>query len=209
VAYHWYAHYLMFMDRLDDSVAYSRRAAELDPVNSDLAACVGWHCLFARRYDLATAQSLKAMELDPTSFSAHLYLGRAYEQQGKFEEAIAEFQNALPNSNGAPAVLAALGHAYAAAGKPDEARKMLNMLKEKSRDRYVSAYNMAVVYAGLGDADATFDWLDKAFLERSTWLIHVKWDERFAPLRQDPRFGQLLKRIGLPSERRANPQFTV
>ena len=208
-AYHWYAHYLMFTDRLDDSVAYSRRAAELDPVNSDWAACVGWHCLFARRYDLAATQSLKAMELDPTSFSAHLYLGRAYEQEGKFEEAIAEFQNALPNSNGAPAGLAALGHAYALAGKRDEAHKMLNMLKEKARDRYVSAYDVAVVYAGLGDANATFDWLDKAFLERSTWLIHVKWDERFIALRQDPRFDQLLRRIGLPTERRESPQFTV
>jgi TolB-like protein/Tfp pilus assembly protein PilF/predicted Ser/Thr protein kinase len=208
-AYHWYAHYLMFTDRLDESVAYTRRASELDPVNSEIAACVGWHCLFARRYDLAVAQSLKTMELDETQFSARLYLGRAYEQQGKFEEAIAEFENALPISGGAPAVLAALGHAYAASGKPDQARKMLKMLEEKSKDRYVSAYNFAVVYAAIGDRDRAFDWLDKAFLERSTWLIHVKWDERFVTLRDDPRFGALLKRIGMPSERRESRQFTV
>jgi TolB-like protein/tetratricopeptide (TPR) repeat protein len=208
-AYHWYAHYLMFTDRLDESVAYSRRAAELDPVNSDWAACVGWHCLFARRYDLAVAQSLKAMEIDPTSFSARVYLGRAYEQQGKFEEAIAEFENALPGSASAPAVLAALGHAYAAAGKPDQARKILKMLEEKSKDHYVSAYNFAVVYAGLGDRDRAFEWLDKAFLERSTWLIHVKWDERFSGLREDQRFGRLLKRIGLPTETRESRQFDV
>ena len=199
----------MFTDRLDESVAYTRRASELDPVNSEIAACVGWHCLFARRYDLAVAQSLKAVELDETQFSARLYLGRAYEQQGKFEEAIAEFENALPSSNGAPAVLAALGHAYAAAGKPEQARKILKMLEEKAKDRYVSAYNFAVVYAALGDRDRAFDWLDKAFLERSTWLIHVKWDERFAGLRDDPRFASLLQRIGLPTERKESRHFTV
>jgi hypothetical protein len=83
------------------------------------------------------------------------------------------------------------------------------MLEEKSKDHYVSAYNFAVVYAGLGDRDRAFEWLDKAFLERSTWLIHVKWDERFAGLRDDRRFGGLLKRIGLPTETRESRPFDV
>ncbi len=198
VAHHWYAHLLLTLDRIDESVAESEKAAELDPLNVMWASCVGWHCLYARRYDRAVARSLEAMEMDPSQFSAHYYLGRAYQQKGKMQEAIASFEQAVELSNGAPPPLSALGYAYASAGRKHEAEEVLAKLTKRSAERYIPAYDFAVVYAGLGDSDKVFEWLDKAYLERSSWLVHVKWDERFERYRSDPRFTHLLRRIGVP-----------
>lgn len=96
-------------------------------------------------------------------------------------------------------MLATLGYALARAGKRDEAMQVLETLHERAQTRYVSALDVAVVHAGLGDADRVFQWLDKAFLERSTWLVHIAWDDRFAEFHNDPRFHALLRRIGLPA----------
>ena len=196
--HHWYAHLLLTQDRIEESLAQSERAAEIDPLNVMLTSCVGWHCLYARRYDQAIARSLQAVEMDPSHFSAHYYVGRAYHQQGRVPEAIASFEQAVELSKGAPPVLAALGYAYASAGRNREAEEVLATLTRRSQDRYIPAYDFAVVHAGLGDAEKVFDWLEKAYLERSSWLVHVKWDERFARYRSDPRFAHLLRRIGLP-----------
>jgi tetratricopeptide (TPR) repeat protein len=198
VAHHWYAHLLLTLDRIDESLVESEKAAELDPLNVTWASCVGWHCLYARRYDRAVAQSLQAMEMDPSQFSAHYYLGRAYQQKGQIQEAIASFEQAVELSKGVPPAMAALGYAYASAGRKREAEEILAKLTKRSAERYIPAYDFAVVYAGLGDSDKVFDWLEKAYLERSSWLVHVKWDERFARYRSDPRFTHLLKRIGVP-----------
>lgn len=196
--HHWYAHLLLTQDRIEESLAQSERAAEIDPLNVMWTSCVGWHCLYARRYDQAISRSLQAVEMDPSHFSGHYYVGRAYQQQGRLPEAIASFQQAVELSKGAPPVLAGLGYAYASAGRKREAEEVLATLTKRSQDRYIPAYDFAVVYAGLGDAEKVFDWLEKAYLERSSWLVHVKWDERFARYRSDPRFTHLLRRIGVP-----------
>ena len=198
VSHHWYAHLLLTLDRVDESLVESEKAAELDPLNVMWASCVGWHCLYAQRIDRAVAQSLQAVEMDPSQFSAHYYLGRAYQQQGRLPEAIASLEQAVELSNGAPPPLSALAYAYASAGRKREAEEILAKLTARSAERYIPAYDFAVVYAGLGDADKVFEWLDKAYLERSSWLVHVKWDERFARYRSDPRFTHLLRRIGVP-----------
>ena len=197
-AHHWYAHLLLTLDRMDESLAESEKAAELDPLSVTWASCVGWHCLYARRYDRAVSRSLEAVEMDPSQFSGHYYLGRAYQQRGHLQEAIASFEQAVELSKGVPAAMSGLAYAYASAGRKRVAEEILTKLTKRSAERYIPAYDFAVVYAGLGDREKVFEWLEKAYLERSSWLVHVKWDERFERYRSDPRFTHLLKRIGVP-----------
>jgi serine/threonine protein kinase/Tfp pilus assembly protein PilF len=197
-AHHWYAHLLLALDRIDQSVAESETASHLDPDNVMWGSCVGWHCLYARKYDDAIRHLQGVIAHTPRQFLAYLYLGRAYEATGRFPEAIAAFRTSAELSMQSATVLAALGHAYARNGQRGEAEAILTTLKTRSRNEYVSAYDIAVLYTGLGDKDETFAWLEKAYLERSAWLAHIKWDERFADVRSDARFTSLVRRIGLP-----------
>ncbi len=196
--HHDYAHYLMSMDRTAEAVTESQRAVELDPFDAVLIACLGWHSLYARQYDQAIDHSLKAIRMEPDYFWAHLVLGWAYEQKSMFEQAIAEFRKAIALTEGFPVAKASLGHAFAAAGKRREALEVIEHLAKQSKRSYVSAYDMAAIYVGLGDKDRAFEWLQKAYAEHSSLLVHVKWDPRFDPLRSDPRFQDLLRRVGLP-----------
>ena len=195
---HDYAHYLLVMDRLNESMAESKRSLELNPFDTMLIACVGWHCPYSRQYDQTVEYCLKALAIDPTTTWAHLNLGWTFEQKSMFKEAIAEFKNAV---SGWDTVLAnaALGHGFAVSGDRRQAEEILAKPKERSKKGNVSAYDIAVVHQGLGDKDQAFEWLEKAYAERSGFLIHVKWDPRFASLHSDPRFQDLIRRIGLPS----------
>ena len=197
-AHHWYAHLLLALDRIDESVAESERASQLDPDNVMWGSCVGWHCLYARKYDDAIQHLQNVIAKTPKQFLAYLYLGRAYEATGRMPEAIAAFRNAADFSMQSATVLAALGHAYARNGQRAEAEAILKTLTARAQSEYVSAYDIAVIHAGLGNKDQAFDWLEKAYLERSAWLAHIKWDERFADVRSDARFTTLVRRIGLP-----------
>jgi len=197
-AHHIYAHHLLAMGRLDESVHETRRASELDPLNPMFSSCVGWHCLYARQYDEAITQCMKIVRDKRAVALTYYYLGRVYASQGKFDEAIAALETAVEKSGGQNPMLATLGYALGRAGKRDEAMQVLEKLEERAQKRYVSAMDIAVVYAGLNDREKVFEWLDRAFLERSTWLVHVSWDDRFTDFRSDPRFTALLHRIGLP-----------
>ena len=170
----------------------------LDPVGLILTACLGWHCLFSRRPEDAVQPSLKALRMDPNFFWAHLILGWAYELKGQYEQAIAAYKSAVEMSGGMVIAHAALGHAFARSGFRGEAGQVLADLAERSKQVYVSSYDVATIHAGFGDADAAFAWLDRAAEERASFLLHLQWDPRFDPLRGDPRFRALLERIGLP-----------
>ncbi len=195
--HHMYAHYLMAMDRADESVAESKRAVELDPFNEYLTACLGWHKLFARQYDQARDQALMALKMEPDDFWAQIVLGWAYEQKSMYEPAIAAFQQSVKVSGDGVMANAALGHVYGIAGKKHEAREILAKLIERSKGDYVSTYDVAIVCAGLGDKEQAFQWLEKAFQERAHYLVHIKWEPRFENLHSDPRFQNLLRHIGL------------
>ena len=197
-AHHWYAHLLLALDRIEESVAESERASALDPDNVMWGSCVGWHCLYARQYDNAITHLQKVIAKTPNQFLAYLYLGRAYEATGRMPDAIAAFKKSADLSMQSATVLAALGHAYGRARMTAEANAVLQTLMKRSQTEYVSAYDIAVVHAGLGNTDEAFAWLEKAYLERSAWLPHIKWDERFSEARSDPRFTSLVRRIGLP-----------
>jgi TolB-like protein/Tfp pilus assembly protein PilF/predicted Ser/Thr protein kinase len=195
-AHHWYSHYAMAMGRSEESLAASKRALELDPLDDTINAHLAWHYYYARQYDQAIAQSRKTLELNPNSFWAHYFLGLAYEQKRMFAQAIPEFQQAIAVSS-ATFAKGALGHAYALLGNRSEALRLLSELKEPSPRGYVPSYNISVVYEGLGEEQA-FQWLEKAYEEHSSWSVYLKVEPRLDPLRSDPRFADLLRRIGLP-----------
>ena len=197
---HDYAHFLMAMNRGAESLAESERAVDLDPLSLGLAACLGWHRLFGRQYDQSIEQSRQVLQGTPNFVWAQINLAWAYEQTRMFDEAIAQFQTAVKLPGPASTLaMASLGHAYAVAGKKREAQAVLAQLTERSAKSYVSPYQVAAVYAGLGDTERAFAWLEKAYTERSSWLVHITWDPRLASLHADHRFAELVRRIGLPS----------
>jgi len=129
---------------------------------------------------------------------AHLILGWAYELKGEYEQAIAEYKSAVALSGGVVIAHAALGHAFAQSGRPAEAEQVLADLVARSRQMYVSFYDIATIWPGFRDADKTFEWLDQAVEERASFLLHLQWDPRFDPLRDDARLRTLLTGIGIP-----------
>ena len=198
-SHHYFSHYWMAMGRVEHSLAASLRALELNSFDLTLNAHLGWHYLYARQYDQASEQLLKAIELDPNFVTSHLYLGYVYEQKGKNEAAIEEFSRAMKLSEEGrrPVIEAALGHAYARAGKRTEAQRVLAGLKETAQRRFISPYGIAVLYLSLGDKEQAFVWLNRAYDERDNWLNYLKVEPRLDPLRTDPRFNELLRRVGL------------
>jgi len=196
---HWYSHYWMARGRVEESLAASLRATEIDRLDLTLNSHLGWHYLYARQYDLAAEQLLKTIELDQNYVTAHLYLGFVYERKGMNEAAIAELGKAVELSGAGrrPVMEAALGHTYAVAGRKVEAQRAIDGLKVAAERRYISPYSIAVIYLGLGDKEQAFAWLNRAYDERDNWLIYLKVEPRLDPLRSDARFSDLLRRVGL------------
>ena len=198
-AHHQYGvAYLMSMGRFDEALAKMRRAQELDPLSLPIDSNLGWVLYQARQYDQAIEQGRKTIHMDPNFFLGHSRLALALALKGVYEEAIAEFQKAITLSAGAPYWIAGLGYTYGLCGKKEQAQKLIDELDELSRQRYVSPFYMAMIYSGLREIDQALRWLDKAFDERAGWLILLKVEPMFDPLRSDPRFADLVRRIGLP-----------
>jgi TolB-like protein/Flp pilus assembly protein TadD len=196
-AHHAYAHLLLAVGRTEEGMIESKRLLEIDPLDLALNAHLGWHYLFTRQYDQAIEKCLGTLEMGDT-FWAHYFLGQAYEQKGRYEEAIAELKKAIAKSPASTEATAALGHVYAVSGRRDEAQKVLDELKESSKQRFVSAVWPALIYAGLGEKDQAFEWLEKAYDQRAGWLIYLNTDPRFDSLRSDKRFQDLRRRVGPP-----------
>ena len=199
-AHHDYAHLLLALGRRDDSARESQTAAHLDPTNSMLTACAGWHGFTNGEYDDAVIRSLKALMMMPDMFWPEMVLGWAYEQTGKSDQAIAAFRKAAAHSGASSFSLASLGHALAKANRHAESRDVLRDLETRAQTQYVSPYDIAVLYASLDDHDAAMKWLEAARSERSGFLVHAGWDPRFASLHNDARFDAFLKSLGLPRQ---------
>ena len=193
----WYSDYLSAVGRFEEALAEVRRALELDPLSLINNLNLALPHYFARQYDRAIEQLLKALELDPYSALGHWSLGQAYRQSGRYEEAIGELRKAIQLSGQSPLALAALGHTYAVSGRMKEALKIIAELQALARQRYVSPYEIATVFAGLGEQDRAFDWLDCACRERAGRLFFLRVDPYWDGLRLDPRFAALLQCIGL------------
>jgi tetratricopeptide (TPR) repeat protein len=194
---HWYAVYLMSLGRFDEALTQVKRAQELDPLSLPINMTVGWVLLTARQNDQSVEQLHKTLEMDPNFILAHHRLGLAYEQQGKFNEAIAEYHQVLNLTGRKPLGLAALARAYALAGQRAETQKLLVELEEQSKQRFVSPSSIAAIYLALGDKEQAFAWLENAYKSRDGILVRLKVDSRFDNLHSDPRFADLVKRVGL------------
>jgi TolB-like protein/Tfp pilus assembly protein PilF len=194
----FYGWFLITLGQSDAGVAESRRAQALDPLSVETNALVGQNLHFARRYDEAIQQLRSTIDMDANYWLPHSVLGRSYEQQGKLTEAIAEFQRALDLETDVPENYAMLAHAYALVGKKSESEKILNQLREMSAKRPVPPYNVAIIYVGLGDKDQVFAWLERAYADRSFYLTWLKYDPQLDSVRSDPRFADLMRRVGLP-----------
>jgi len=198
-AHTYYSWFLAPMGRNDQCIAEAKRAQQADPLSGFANFNVGGALVFARQWDPAIEQLHRAIEVDPTFWFSHCFLGRAYEQKGKLPEAIAEFQRALELEEDNAEIWSGLGHAYALSGKRAEAQKVLEHLKGVSAHSWVAPYNIAVIYAGLGEKEQAFAFLDQAYKDRSYYLpTYLATDARIDSLRSDPRFVELRKRVGLP-----------
>ncbi len=198
-AHHWYSHYLMAQGRIEESLVQSKQALELSPFDLIMNVHLAWHYLYARQYDQALEQIQKTVEMDRNFAQTYPWIGLIEEQRGRHAEAIAAFQEAIRLFPGGSSVAEAeLAHAYATSGKREEAQKIILKLQELAKHGYVSSYQIAAIYAGLGEKDQTFAWLEKAYEERSGDLVNLNADQRFDNLRRDQRFADLVRRVGLP-----------
>jgi TolB-like protein/Flp pilus assembly protein TadD len=190
-----YGYYLYRLGRFEDAIAEDKRGVELDPTSLLNNRVLGQAFFYARQYSQAIEQERKTLELDPNFASAYIYLGYAYVQKSMYKEAITAFEKELaifPNS--APA-LSALAYGYGVTGRRAEAERLLNQLDELSKHKYVRAIDVARAFAGLREKDKAFEWLEKGYEEHSIGVIKV--DPSFDPLRSDPRFADLLRRMNL------------
>jgi TolB-like protein/DNA-binding winged helix-turn-helix (wHTH) protein/Tfp pilus assembly protein PilF len=193
-----YASLLMSRGRVEESIAASNRARELDPFSLSISSQRGFLLENARRYDEAIEQLRGVIAMDPNHYQAHWFLGHTYAANKQFEQAIATSQKAVELSERSPGALGMLGLVYGLAGKKEEANKVLNELLELNQRRYVTPAALVNVYIGLGNNDQAFAWLEKALVERSNFVAYLKVFPLLDPLRSDPRFADLVQRVGLP-----------
>jgi serine/threonine protein kinase/tetratricopeptide (TPR) repeat protein len=197
-AHQWYALHLSSLGRQAEAAVEIRKAQQADPLSLMVQSVVGLVFYFARQYDQAAEQYLKALDLDPNFAFARWALGGVYVQNGRLQAAIEEFQKAVAMSGSAPRYIAGLGYGYARAGNKLEAQKRIEELKELRKRRFVDPLTIANIYVGLGDNDQAFAWSDRAVEEGSAQLAWLKVNPFYDPLRSDPRFAELLRRVGIP-----------
>jgi TolB-like protein len=197
ITYELYSYLQSVTGRLDEGIETAKRGLEVDPLSIYLADDTGQAYYWARRYDEAIKQYQKSIEMDPNHPLVYIGLGPIYEQKGMYDEAIAAYQKAIKPSERTSTILGLLGHAYAASGRRGEALKILDELKEMSKQKYVSPYDLAVLYTGLGEKDRAIEQLNKAYEVRAGWVISLKVEPLFDPLRSDPRFADLVRRMRL------------
>jgi serine/threonine protein kinase/Flp pilus assembly protein TadD len=180
--------------RFEEAIVELKRAQELDPLSLLINGNLGIVFYLARQYDQAIEQERKTLDLDANFIVPHWYLGLSYVQKSMYKEAIAEFEKALVIAPGNTQALAGLGYTYAVAGRRAEAQRVLDQLNELSKQKYVPAWSRAIIYGSLGQKDKAFEWLQKAYEERSIYSLR---DPAYDPLRSDPRFADLLRRMNL------------
>jgi TolB-like protein/DNA-binding winged helix-turn-helix (wHTH) protein/Tfp pilus assembly protein PilF len=196
LAHDWYGVYLTARGRWSDALAEIEKAHELDPLSLPISTDVGFSLYYSGKYDAAIESLRETLGKDPGFPLAHLWLGRAYEEKGMYSEAVVEFEKVERALPGWPVATAATGWVYGRSGKRSEARRILAELNAQSKKRYVSAYAIALVQAGLGDKDEALRSLDLGLNEKTNWMVWTGVDPRWQPVRSDARFQRLLKKIG-------------
>jgi tetratricopeptide (TPR) repeat protein len=191
-----YALGLMWLGRFDEAIREMQRARELAPIDLEIHANLAVILYYARRYDEAILEARKTLEMDRNFSQAHRTIARALVEKRLYHQAIDAYHEATV-TGGVQLLKAELGHAYAMSGQRGEALKIRDGLLELARQRYVSPYDMAILHIGLGDKDQAFAWLEKSYVERERWMVTLKVAPALDPLRFDPRFADLVRRVGL------------
>jgi DNA-binding winged helix-turn-helix (wHTH) protein/tetratricopeptide (TPR) repeat protein len=187
-SHEWYSIYLLAADRASEAFREIELARQRDPLSLAINTDLGFHYYYTSRYDEAVKQLRFVLEMNKNFAPAHLWLGRTYQEIGRFEDARSEFQRVEANLPRWPVAMAARGFVAGVAGRHDEAKQVLGELDRLANQTYVTPYGVALVHAGLDRHDAAFDWLNKAFDDRSHWLVWLRLDPRWNRLRYDPRF---------------------
>ncbi|HJU91416.1 MAG TPA: tetratricopeptide repeat protein [Pyrinomonadaceae bacterium] len=195
-AHHWYGELLVLTGRPEEGLAQLRLAEEADPFSLIVQSDIGKMLFFTRRTDEAITQFKKTIEMDPTFPVAHLFLAMAYNQKGETDEAIAtlEHEKSIPSSRAVFKFVR--GFIYAQAGRRSEALRILQELQQPRPNRFVPAYGIALIHVGLGQTDQAFEWLERSRQDREPFLTYLKVDPNFESLRADPRFSDVLQRVG-------------
>ena len=197
-SHHWYALLLAALKRPEEAIREAKRALELDPLSLIISKGVGTIYYYARQHDEAIEQYRNALELAPDFVRTRFFLGLAYQAKEMFEEAAVEFQRAIELSGENAVFLGSLGFTFGRAGMKEQALDMLAKLKRRAEESYVPAVNLAMVMTGLDRIDEAFEELERAFAERSSWLVSLNVEPLFDPLRSDPRFQDLVRRMNFP-----------
>jgi len=195
-AHQWYADLLTAVGRHDEAIEQIQVASELDPLSVQVSADVGWILLYANRHDDAIERYRRVLEIDGDFFLAHWGLGLAYAQVGMFSEAIDSLEGAICVTERTPTMLAALAQVFARSGRKNSALQVFSELRDLSRRRYISAYDMATIAWSLGNQGQAISWLERACSERSSYLAYLQVDSRFKNLRMLPPSRAVIRRMG-------------
>jgi len=193
----WYAWYLMAMGRFDEAQREGRIAVDLDPASVSIRRSLGWLQYYSGQHSAALDSLRRALTMNPTAEETHRLLGLVYMQQGRYDEAAEAFREAVANSNNSTLAFAGLGHVAALRGDPVEARKVLDQLQDRARTQYVSPVAMVGLQVTLGDIDAAFEGLERAYQERRGWMAYLKIEPMLVAIRSDPRFHKFLELMRL------------
>jgi len=198
-ANHYYAECLMTMGRNAEALTRMKKSLELDPLSLIINVAIGWAHYHARQYDEAVAQLLRTVELDPNYPMTYWILGLLYRKTGRSDLAISAGEKGVNLSGGSPLMRAALAQTFATAGAADKAIQIVGELNGLAKQRYVAPHFFAGIYIGLGEHDRAIEYLEKSYAEHCHWLIYLHIDPSVDDLRSDPRFQDLLRRVGLPA----------
>jgi tetratricopeptide (TPR) repeat protein len=198
-AHQWYGLHLALLGRVPEAMAEMRKAQELDPLSLIINTNLAQMFYFSRDYETATKMFRKTLELDPNFIFARANLGLVLLKQGHYDHAVVEFERARSLTGSRPSWwFGHLAGAYAKAGKKDEAMKVVAELEQVHRKQYLPPFAITYAYLWLGDQKRALDWLEEAVNDRSAGILYIKPSPTFDPLRSDPRFIDVLRRMGLP-----------
>ena len=191
-----YANFLARLGRTDEALSLANHVLEIDSISPFINANVASVLYFTRQSDRLVEHAKRVLELDRNAAQGHVWIGRAYMQKGWYDQAIVELQKVVDPQSGDG--LVQLGYSYAMAGQKAEALKVIAQLEAIAARRYSSPVRIACVYGALGDKEKAFEWLEKGYAGRSDHLTQLKTECMFDNLRSDPRFVDLMRRVGLP-----------
>lgn len=197
-ASHWYAECLMTMGRHSEAIARMKSSQDLDPLSLIISVAIGWAFYMAGQYEAAIEQLHRTVEMDPNYPVTYWILGLTLRKIGRHELAIAEGEKGVKLSGGSALMRAALAQTLATADRRKDALQILDDLTTLSKEKYVSPYFFAGIHVGLGEDDRAIEYLEKSYEEHSHWLIYLHIDPSMDRMRSNPRFQDLLRRIGLP-----------